>query len=299
MKPTLLVLAAGMGSRYGGLKQIDKLGPNGQTIIEYSVFDAIRAGFGKVVFVIRKDIEADFKEIILPKLTGKIAIELVFQELDKLPEGFVLPKDRVKPWGTAHAILMAKDAINEPFAAINADDFYGAEAYQTIADYLTSGTAASDENYCMVGYPVKNTLSDFGSVSRGVCEINDDDYLQNVVERFKIQKEEDSIVFFDDEKKYELDMNTLVSMNFWGFAPSIFTHLENKFVDFLKEKINVPKSEFLIPSVVDELIKDDEANVKVLSSDARWFGVTYKEDRPIVVEKIQELTKNGKYPDDF
>lgn len=299
MKPTLVVLAAGMGSRYGGLKQIDKLGPSGQAILQYSCFDAARAGFGKVVFVIRRDIERDFKEVIISKVSKSIPCEYCFQDKDDLPAGFSLPADREKPWGTAHAVLAARKNVTEPFAVINADDFYGKEAYQTIADYFKTLPKDSNNQYCMVGYPVKNTLSEYGTVSRGICNTDSSGNLTTVVERTKIIRENGKIVFIEDDQKTEIAENTPVSMNFWGFTPSFFKYLEDYFKEFLHENINKPKAEFLIPWVVDQLIKNKAAQTKVLTSDAQWFGVTYKEDRPAVVQKFQNLTDKGEYPADF
>lgn len=299
MKPTLVVLAAGMGSRYGGLKQIDKLGPSGQAILQYSCFDAARAGFGKVVFVIRRDIERDFKEVIISKVSKSIPCEYCFQDKDDLPAGFSLPADREKPWGTAHAVLAARKNVTEPFAVINADDFYGKEAYQTIADYFKTLPKDSNNQYCMVGYPVKNTLSEYGTVSRGICNTDSSGNLTTVVERTKIIRENGKIVFIEDDQKTEIAENTPVSMNFWGFTPSFFKYLEDYFKEFLHENINKPKAEFLIPWVVDQLIKNKAAQTKVLTSDAQWFGVTYKEDRPAVVQKFQDLTDKGEYPADF
>lgn len=299
MKPTLVVLAAGMGSRYGGLKQIDKLGPSGQAILQYSCFDAARAGFGKVVFVIRRDIEKDFKEVIISKVSKSIPCEYCFQDKDDLPAGFSLPADREKPWGTAHAVLAARKNVTEPFAVINADDFYGKEAYQTIADYFKTLPKDSNNQYCMVGYPVKNTLSEYGTVSRGICNTDSQGNLTTVVERTKIIRENGKIVFIEDDQKTEIAENTPVSMNFWGFTPSFFKYLEDYFTEFLHENINKPKAEFLIPWVVDQLIKNKAAQTKVLTSDAQWFGVTYKEDRPAVVQKFQDLTDKGEYPADF
>ncbi|MGQ8335061.1 nucleotidyltransferase family protein [Sunxiuqinia sp. A32] len=298
MKPTLLILAAGMGSRYGGLKQIEPVGPNGETIIEYSVFDAIRAGFGKVVFVIRKSFADEFKAIFDERLSGKIEVEYVYQELDKLPDGYTLPEGREKPWGTGHAILMAKDVINEPFAAINADDFYGAAAFQAIADFFKNEVSANQ--YGMVGYQLKNTLSDFGTVSRGVCKTDGNDNLIEITERTKIAREDSGIYFTDkDESKTSLEENEKVSMNFWGFHPTLFAHLENQFKTFLNEQIHLPKSEFYIPSVVFELIKTGEAQSKVIQADSPWFGVTYPEDKEYVVAQIQKLTEAGVYPENL
>ena len=299
MKPTLVVLAAGMGSRYGGLKQIDKLGPSGQAILQYSCFDAARAGFGKVVFVIRRDIENDFKEVIISKVKKSIPCEYCFQDKDDLPEGFSLPETREKPWGTAHAVMAARKNVMEPFAVINADDFYGKEAYKTIADYFKTLPKTAANQYCMVGYPVKNTLSEYGTVSRGICNTDSEGYLSTVVERTKIIRENGKIVFIEGDAKTEIADNTPVSMNFWGFTPSFFKYLEEAFADFLKDNIDKPKAEFLIPWVVDRLIKSGTAKTKVLTSDAQWFGVTYKEDRPSVVQKFQELTDKGEYPADF
>ena len=299
MKPTLLILAAGIGSRYGGLKQLDKVGPGGEAIIDYSVFDAIRAGFGKVVFVIRKSIETDFREFIGNKLDGKIEVEYVFQELDKLPAGIKPNPERTKPYGTGHAVLMASDVIKENFAVINADDFYGKEAYETIAQYFKELDSQSNDN-CMVGYNLKNTLSDHGYVSRGQCTSDKNGYLVDVVERTHIEKKGSSIVFEDaDGQEMELDKNTLVSMNFWGFTPKYFEQLESQFIKFIEDNNENIKSEFYIPSVVNQMILKGIGKTKVLESDAEWFGVTYQEDRPIVVESIRKLIREGKYPENL
>ncbi len=295
MKPTLLILAAGMGSRYGGLKQIEPIGPNGETILEYSIFDAIRAGFGKVVFVIRKSFADDFKSRFVDKLDGKIAVEYVYQELDKLPEGYSLPEGREKPWGTGHAILMAKEVINEPFAAINADDFYGRESFQVAADFLNKQAARN--KYSMVGYQLKNTLSEFGTVSRGICKIDPESNLVEITERHGIARTGTEISFKDEAGgSIAVDENTPASMNFWGFHPSLFEHLENQFKSFLDEKIDQPKSEFYIPSVVFNLIESGHIQAKVLQADSPWFGVTYPEDKAFVVEQIKHLTDKGVYP---
>lgn len=295
MKPTLLILAAGMGSRYGGLKQIEPVGPNGETILEYSIYDAIRAGFGKVVFVIRKSFADDFKARFESKLAGKIEIEYVFQEIDKLPEGFSLPEGREKPWGTGHAVLMAKDVIHEPFAAINADDFYGAEAYKTMSDFLLQNNDHS--KYSMVGYQLEKTLSEFGSVSRGICLTNKDNLLTKITETHKIRRDKVEILC-ENEKAETISLtgNEVVSMNFWGFYPSIFENIENQFIDFLSANIKTPKSEFYIPSVVFEMIKTGKAEVEVLKADSPWFGVTYQDDKPFVIEQINKLTNIGLYP---
>lgn len=296
MKPTLFILAAGMGSRYGGLKQLDGLGPNGETIMDYSVFDAIRAGFGKVVFVIRKDFEADFREKILSKYEGVVPVDVVFQSIDKLPEGFTCPADRTKPWGTNHAVLMGKDAIKEPFAVINADDFYGRDAFAVIAKELMKPRDRKGD-YCMVGFRVGNTMTENGSVARGVCE-NEDGYLTSVVERTAISYDpEHRIVFTDENGQVQtLEPNTPVSMNMWGFTPDYFDFSEREFVNFLKKDIDTPKAEFFIPLCIDTLINSGEATVKVLDTDSKWFGVTYSADRPAVVAKFAELTEKGEYP---
>ncbi len=296
MKPTLFILAAGMGSRYGGLKQLDGLGPNGETIMDYSVFDAIRAGFGKVVFVIRKDFEADFREKVLSKYEGVIPVEVVFQSIDKLPEGFTCPADRTKPWGTNHAVLMGKDAIREPFAVINADDFYGRDAFAVIAKELMKPRDRKGD-YCMVGFRVGNTMTENGSVARGVCE-NKDGYLTSVVERTAISYDPEHRIVFTDENGVvqTLEPNTPVSMNMWGFTPDYFDFSEREFVNFLKKDIDTPKAEFFIPLCIDTLINSGEATVKVLDTDSKWFGVTYSADRPAVVAKFAELTEKGEYP---
>lgn len=296
MKPTLFVLAAGMGSRYGGLKQLDGLGPNGETIMDYSIFDAIRGGFGKVVFVIRKDFEQDFREKILSKYEHLIPVELVFQSLDKLPEGFECPEGRVKPWGTNHAVLMGKDVINEPFAVINADDFYGRDSFVVLAKRLME-MEGTENNYCMVGYRVGNTLSESGSVARGVCETNEEGYLTTVVERTSIERI-DGVVQFKDEndKMVSIPDNTPVSMNMWGFTPDYFKHSEEYFVNFLKENASNLKAEFFIPLLVNDLITRKVVTVKVLDTTSKWFGVTYAADRQMVVDKIQALVDAGEYP---
>lgn len=299
MKPTLFVLAAGMGSRYGGLKQLDGLGPNGETIMDYSIYDAIKAGFGKVVFVIRRVFEKDFREKIVSKYEGRIPVELVFQDLDNLPAGFKVPEGREKPWGTNHAVLMGKDVIHEPFAVINADDYYGSESFRVLADYLKSVEGTTGK-YAMVGYRVCNTLSEGGTVARGVCETNAEGYLTKVTERTKIIREEDGkIRFIEPEGKTELAENTPVSMNMWGFTPDYFDYSEAFFKDFLANPKNMenPKAEFFIPLMVNKLIVENTATVKVLDTTSKWFGVTYSADRPSVVEKIQSLIAEGIYPE--
>ncbi|MDR3309185.1 MAG: nucleotidyltransferase [Tannerella sp.] len=300
MKPALFVLAAGMGSRYGGLKQLDGLGPNGETIMDYSIFDAIRGGFGKVVFVIRKDFEDDFRAKILSKYENHIPVETVFQSLDKLPAGFVCPPERTKPWGTNHAVMMGKDVIKEPFAVINADDFYGRETIAVIGRELASRNAASrnESAYCMVGFRVGNTLSESGSVARGVCETDADGFLTTVVERTAIERIDGKIQFIDENgATVVLDENTPVSMNVWGFTPDYFDYSEEFFKDFLRTNIDNPKSEYFIPLMVNELVTKRKATVKVLDTSSKWFGVTYPADRQGVVDKILALIACGEYPD--
>ena len=299
MKPTLFVLAAGMGSRYGGLKQLDGLGPNGETIMDYSIFDAIRAGFGKLVFVIRKDFEQDFREKVLSKYEGHIPTELVFQAIDNLPAGFTAPAERTKPWGTNHAVLMGKDVIKEPFAVINADDFYSRDAFAVLGKWLNELPEGQENKYCMVGFRVGNTLSESGTVSRGICGTDENRMLTSVVERTKIQRMDGEVKYIDDNGEWTATPeNTPVSMNFWGFTPDYFGYSADLFVQFLSDPQNMEnlKSEFFIPFVVDKLIAEGTATVEVLDTTSKWFGVTYPEDRPSVVEKIKELVAAGVYP---
>lgn len=299
VKPTLLVLAAGMGSRYGALKQMDGVGPNNEAIIDYSIYDAIRAGFGKVVFVIRHSFADAFTaQFNAERFGGKIEVEYVYQELDCLPEGFTVPEGREKPWGTNHALLMAKDAIHEPFAVINADDFYGADAYRVIGEYL-SDLAGEKNHYCMVGYEVNKTLSENGTVSRGVCTINEEGFLQSIVERTKIERNaEGTIVFHDLGEDEALEENTPVSMNLFGFTPDYFTYSEEYFKGFLADPATQAnlKAEFFIPLMVNELVGKGTSKLKVLSTTADWFGVTYQADKPQLVAKIEELIEAGVYP---
>lgn len=296
MKPTLFVLAAGMGSRYGGLKQLDGLGPNGETIMDYSIFDAIRGGFGKVVFVIRKDFEKDFRDKILSKYENHIPVALVFQALDNLPAGFTCPEGRVKPWGTNHALLMGKDVIKEPFAVINADDFYGRDSFAVLGKAL-SEMEGKENDYCMVGYRVGNTLSDSGSVARGVCETNAGGYLTTVVERTAIERVNGKVSFTDENGVVQtIGDNTPVSMNMWGFTPDYFGHSEAYFKEFLQENMSNLKAEYFIPLMVNKLINENTARVKVLDTTSKWFGVTYAADRQGVVDKIQALVDAGEYP---
>jgi len=297
MKPTLFVLAAGMGSRYGGLKQMDGLGPSGETIMDYSIYDAERAGFGKVVFVIRHSFEEDFKKIVVNKYQGVIPVEIVFQELDYLPEGFTAPADRTKPWGTNHAVLMGKEVINEPFAVINADDFYGKESFAVLADWLSKMEGKKNE-YCMIGYRIGNTLSESGSVARGLCSKDENANLTTVVERTYIIRDADGLIKYKDEndQMVAVDENAPVSMNMWGFTPDYFQYSEEAFKTFLKETEGQIKAEFFIPLVVNNLIVEGKVTCKVLDTPSKWFGVTYAEDRPMVVDKINALIKEGVYP---
>lgn len=296
MKPTLFVLAAGMGSRYGGLKQLDGVGPNGETIMDYSIYDAVNAGFGKLVFVIRQSFEKDFREKIVKKYESKIPVELVFQELDALPEGFSVPEGRVKPWGTNHAVMMGKEVIQEPFAVINADDFYGRESFNVLADYLKNLENAENK-YCMIGYRVGNTLSESGTVARGVCETDKDGNLTGVVERTQVKRIDDSVKYKDESENWiTIDDNTPVSMNMWGFTPDYFKHSDDHFVLFLRENSENIKAEYFIPLVVNNLIVNGVSSVKVLDTPSKWFGVTYADDRPGVVEKLQKLADDGVYP---
>ncbi len=297
MKPTLLVLAAGMGSRYGGLKQMDGVGPNGEIIMDYSINDAIRAGFGKVVFVIRHDFAEAFQQKINAEHFGnRIQVEYVYQELDKLPAGFKVPEGREKPWGTNHAILMAKDVIHEPFAIINADDFYGRDAFMVIGDYLRTLENTKGQ-YCMVGYRLENTLSENGTVSRGVCNIDANGNLAGMTERTSIGRNAAGIIEYkdSDDSLHPLAPETTVSMNLFGFTPDYFTESEKLFVEWLKERGSEMKSEYYIPYAVNTFINSGYATMKVLKTTAQWFGVTYKEDRPMVVDRLKKLHEEGIY----
>ena len=299
MKPTLFVLAAGMGSRYGGLKQLDGLGPNGETIMDYSTFDPIRGGVGKVVFVIRRDFEDAFREKVLSKYEGHIPTELVFQSINDLPEGFKCPEGRQKPWGTNHAVLMGKDVIKEPFAVINADDFYGRDTFAVIGKYLSSLPADAHDDYCMVGFRVGNTLSESGTVARGICSTDADGHLTTVVERTEIMRVDGPVCYKDEKGEWvSVPDNTPVSMNVWGFTPDYFAHSEEYFKEFLSDPKNMEnlKAEFFIPLMVNKLINDKTSTVTVLDTTSHWFGVTYAADRQGVVDKIQALIDKGEYP---
>ncbi len=300
MKPTLLLLAAGMGSRYGGLKQLDGVGPNGETIMDYSIYDAIKAGFGKIVFVIRKDFEDDFRSKILSKYEGHVPAELVFQSLDALPEGFSVPEGREKPWGTNHAVMMAKDVIKEPFCAINCDDFYSRDAFMVMGKFLSELPENARGNYSMVGFRIGNTLSENGTVARGVCSTDDGGHLATVVERTEIMRVNGAVSYKDEQGEWvAIDDNTPVSMNMWGFTPDYFEYSDAYFKEFLADPKNQTnlKAEFFIPLMVNKLINEGTATVKVLDTTSKWFGVTYSADREATVERIQALVNEGVYPE--
>lgn len=300
MKPTLLLLAAGMGSRYGGLKQLDGVGPNGETIMDYSIYDAIQAGFGKAVFVIRKDFESEFREKILSKYENKIETELVFQSLDAIPKGFKCPLERVKPWGTNHAIMMGESVIKEPFCVINCDDFYNRESFKVIGKYLSQLSETERGQYAMVGFRVCNTLSENGTVARGVCETNTEGHLTTITERTEIKRHNEKVCYKSNNDNWiEIDENCPVSMNMWGFTPDYFEYSKKYFIEFLSnpDNLNNLKSEFYIPTMVDYLINNGTAVVNVLDTNAKWFGVTYAEDRDMVVERIKDLIAKGEYPE--
>jgi NDP-sugar pyrophosphorylase family protein len=299
MQPTLLVLAAGMGSRYGGLKQMDPMGPHGETVLDYSVFDAIRAGFGKVVFVIRRDFAEAFREGVGSRFADRIAVDYAYQTLDDLPSPFTVPAGREKPWGTAHAVRAAREVIDGPFAVVNADDFYGADAYQQVARWFATPPADRHKaHYAMVGYPLKNTLSEHGAVNRGICQTDEQGLLADVEEVLEIARGDDSVVRGTriDGSTLVIGEDTPVSMNFWAFSADFFEHLESHFTEFLKLHGNEPKSECYIPTVVDSLIREDRADCTVLDTSAQWFGVTYPDDKPHVVASIAGLVDRDDYP---
>jgi hypothetical protein len=294
MKPTLLILAAGMASRYGSMKQIQAFGPGGETIMDYSIYDAIRAGFGKVVFIIRKEFAKDFQDIFEPKLKGKIATDYVFQELNSHLNGFSVPAERTKPWGTAHAVLCAKDAVKEPFAVINADDFYGRDAFVKAYNFLTKD--CNEKTYSIIGYELLKTLSDNGTVNRGVCRVNGHGNLASIAERLNISKQNGKIVCDDSAEPKELPLDSQVSMNFWCFDPSVFPYSQKLFHEFVAKNISNPKAEFFIPIVADQFIHNGGGAIKVIPTSALWFGVTYKEDAPDVKASIENLVAHGEYP---
>lgn len=295
--PTLVVMAAGMGSRYGGLKQIDPVGPHGEIVIDYSVYDAVRAGFGKAVFIIRRDIERPFREVVDKHIARHIDVAYAFQEMDDLPDGYTVPEGRTKPWGTSHAILACRDLVRENFAVINADDFYGAESYRILNDWLRAADTARDR-YCLVSYIMRNTLSDHGTVSRGVCEI-ENGLLSKIVERLTIEKHGDAARYLEGDAWHDATGDEPVSMNMWGFTPGIFTNLEQMFPPFLDAARGNLKAEFLIPTTVDDLIQRGRAEVEVPQSPEHWLGVTYPEDKPLVAAGIRELIDAGRYPEEL
>lgn len=298
MKPTLIIMAAGMGSRYGGLKQLDTLGPNGETIMDYSVYDAINAGFGDVVFIVRESFKEEFEKKVVSKYANKVKVTLVTQELDHLPKGFTLNPERVKPWGTGQAVLSAKEVVKGPFAVINADDYYGRDSFKVLSDFLSTLSEDSKGSYSMVGFQLDKTLSESGSVSRGVCSADENGFLTSIREHTNIRKEGEKILGETLEGEPAcFDNEAVTSMNMWGFTPDFMKACEDKFVTFLKSNINEPKKEFYVPSVVGEMIADKEATVKVLKSKSSWFGVTYKEDRAQVVERFRQMFKEGIYPE--
>ncbi|HEY8388554.1 MAG TPA: sugar phosphate nucleotidyltransferase [Parasegetibacter sp.] len=297
VKPSLLILAAGMASRYGSLKQIVGFGPAGETIMDYSIYDAIRAGFGKIVFIIRKDFAEDFKARFDAKLKGKVEVEYVFQEMDAHMNGYSVPSERSKPWGTAHAVLCAKDVTREPFAVINADDFYGKDAFVKAYEFLTKDV--NPRLYAIIGYKLSNTLSDHGTVSRGVCEVDGEGYLAGINERTKIGRVNGKVMYEEDGQSVEVPENSSVSMNFWCFDQDVFDVTERMFHAFLEKHRNEPKSEFFIPIVADQYVKEGSGKVKVIPTQAQWFGVTYKEDAPVVKDSIDKLVAEGEYPSDL
>ncbi|MBC7616082.1 MAG: nucleotidyltransferase [Pedobacter sp.] len=297
MKPTLLILAAGMASRYGSMKQIDGFGPNGETIIDYSIYDAIKAGFGKVVFIIKEEFVENFRDIFDSKLKGKIETDYVFQNFDLKQFGIEEEIYREKPWGTAQAILAGRKVVKEPFCVINADDFYGFDAYKKMVDFLNE--EATDSNYSIIGYQIGKTLSDFGAVSRGVCKVDASGNLEEIVERTKVYQDQETIVFEEDDKKYPLDFETPVSMNFWGFTPAVFKITEDLFRTFALANKDKPKAEFFIPLIGENLVKSNTATFKVVPTANQWFGVTYKEDKPFVQASIDQLVKEGAYPENL
>ncbi len=294
MQPTLLILAAGMASRYGSMKQTEGFGPSGETIMDYSIYDAVRAGFGKVVFIIRKDFAEGFKASFEPKLKGKIKTEYVYQEMDSYLNGFAIPADRTKPWGTGHAVLCAMDVIKEPFAVINADDFYGRDAFVKAAAFLNND--CTEKKYSIIGYELAKTLSEHGTVSRGVCQVDANDNLVSIKERTKIYRQGNTIIFEEEEKKYEVPFNSSVSMNFWCFHQSLFLSTEKLFHQFVKDNSHNLKSEFFIPIIAEDFMQHHGGAIKVIPCSSQWFGVTYKEDAPVVKASVDKLVASGEYP---
>lgn len=300
VKPALVIMAAGMGSRYGGLKQIDPVGPNGEIIMDYSIYDALKAGFGKVVFVIKEEFQEVFRERIGYKIENLVNTAYVYQRIEDIPDGLQVPEGRVKPWGTGHAVLSCRNAVDTPFAVINADDFYGASAFKLLNDYLTSGADEQGRyRYSMAGFILENTLSDHGHVARGVCTVDPEGYLLEIHERTNIRKFEVEAKYSDDGQNWvEIPKNSIVSMNTWGFTPSIFGELEARFSSFFSDNSsNLLKAEYFLPEVVDQLISEGKAKVKVLPSKDRWYGVTYQEDKPLVTKAIRNFIEQGLYPE--
>ncbi|MEN8155459.1 MAG: sugar phosphate nucleotidyltransferase [Bacteroidota bacterium] len=298
MKTTLLILAAGMGSRYGGMKQVDPFGPSGETITDYSIYDALQAGFDRFVFVISPRMEEDFKTSYVEKFPSHVEVDYVIQSVDDIPDGLTMPEERVKPWGTAHAVLMAKDAIKEPFAVINADDYYGKRSYQIMHDFLIRTTEEVPGQYCMVGFELQKTVSEHGSVARGICQVNEHGFLNGMIERTKIFLQNGEIVFEEEDGLvHKLAPMDTVSMNLFGFTPDFFGHIETTFVDFIKENLQNPRAELYIPLVVDQLINKGVARMSVLQTPENWFGVTYQEDKPKVLKAIRDLVDSGAYPE--
>lgn len=299
-KPVLVIMAAGMGSRYGGLKQIDSVDEQGHIIIDFSIFDAIKAGFRKVIFIIKHEMEEEFKEVIGNRIGKIVDVEYVFQEIEAVPDNFTVPDERMKPWGTGHAILCCKDKVKGPFAVINADDFYGREAFAKIFDFLNSIKENQNNIYTMVGYQLKNTLTENGSVARGVCDVNEEGFLTEITERTKIERFQDGVKYYDSEQDIweDISIDSIVSMNLWGFKENIMNELDEEFAIFLENEVpnNPLKSEFFLPTVVQHMIEKQKVQVKVLHSDDKWFGVTYKEDKEIVLKEIAKLKEQGVYP---
>jgi NDP-sugar pyrophosphorylase family protein len=297
MKPSIVILAAGMGSRYGSLKQVDRFGPSGETIVEYSIYDALRAGFGKIVMVVRKEFVNDFKDLILRNAMTKADIEFAFQELENIPDGLSVPPDRAKPWGTGHAVLVARKNISTPFAVINADDFYGTASYKVMADFLIQPPEESMDIYCIAGYTLENTLSESGHVSRGVCMTDENGFLKSISEHKKIFRRGNAIISqFDETHTAEFTGREIVSMNLMGFTPSLFHYLDAQFRTFIQDNIDNLSAEFYLPAVVNNVVKEGKARVKVLQTTEKWFGVTYKEDRPMVINSLIKLLEAGVYP---